>query len=314
MVKSSTDCKKMDHSAPRNVMDTKFKKFRKKISGRFVKQAVDSAISSAGSYDHTEGLKTVFSLLDLTTLNATDTEIQIRSLCEKVNHFPERFPEIPNVAAICVYPSLVSVVRDVLSTPKVKRASVAGGFPSSQTFLKIKLAEIEMAMDHGAEEIDVVISVGKFLEANYFVLQKELKEIRRVVQKRTLKVILETGALASHENIYSASMLALESGADFIKTSTGKFQPAATLEAVCVMCTAIGDYYSATGRRAGIKPAGGISSSSEAFPFLSIVESRLGIEWIRPALFRFGASRLANNVLSDIESLRMGRKKECSFF
>lgn len=295
-------------------MKTKRKTFRKKISDQGVKKSVDSAISSAVSYDHPGELKTIFSLLDLTTLNATDTDKQIRSLCDKVNHFPERFPSIPNIAAICVYPSLITLVRDILSVPNVKRASVAGGFPSSQTFLHIKIAEIEMAIESGAEEIDVVISVGKFLEQNFFAVEKELKEIRRAVANNTLKVILETGALSSHENIYSASMLALESGADFIKTSTGKYQPAATLEAVCVMCTAIGDYYSATGRRAGIKPAGGISSFSDALPFLILVKNSLGAEWIHPNLFRFGASRLANHLLSEIESRRMGRKTEVVFF
>lgn len=295
-------------------MDTKHKNYRKKTSDRFVKQLVDSAISSAGSFNHPDGLKTIFSLLDLTTLNTTDTEKKIRSLCENVNQFPRRFPELPNVAAICVYPALVSCVRDVLAVPNVKIASVAGGFPSSQTFLKIKLAEIELAIENGAEEIDVVISVGKFLESNVPAVEKELKEIRRVVQKYPLKVILETGALSSHDNIYRASMLAMESGADFIKTSTGKFQPAATIEAVGVMCTAISDYYSATGKRVGIKPAGGISSSSEALPFLAIVANSLGTEWITPSLFRFGASRLANHLLSDIESLRTGKKIEITFF
>ncbi len=295
-------------------MDTKHKNYGKKISDRFVKQLVDSAISSAGSFNHPDGLKTIFSLLDLTTLNTTDTEKKIRSLCENINQCPSRFPEIPNVAAICVYPSLVSCVRDVLAVPHVRIASVAGGFPSSQTFLKIKLAEIELAIENGAEEIDVVISVGKFLESNVPAVEKELKEIRRVVQKYPLKIILETGALSSHENIYRASMLAMQSGADFIKTSTGKFQPAATIEAVGVMCTAISDYFSATGKRVGIKPSGGISSSSEALPFLAIVVNTLGSEWITPSLFRFGASRLANHLLSDIESLRTGKKIEIAFF
>ncbi len=295
-------------------MDKKEEKYRKKISDQSVKQIVDSAISSTGPYNHPSGLKTIFSLLDLTTLNTTDTENTIRSLCEKVNHFPGRFPDIPHIAAICVYPSLVSLVRDVLAVPGVKIASVAGGFPSSQTFLKIKLAEIEMAIESGAEEIDVVLSVGKFLESNISVVEKELKEMKRIVKQLPLKVILETGALSSHANIYMASMVAMESGADFIKTSTGKFQPAATTEAVAVMCRAIGDYYSATGKRVGIKPAGGISASSEALPFLAIVANMLGNEWITPSLFRFGASRLANHLLSDIESFRTGKKTEISFF
>ncbi len=295
-------------------MDTKLKRYSKNISDRFVRQIVDSAVSSAELFNHPTGLKTIFSLLDLTTLNSTDTTDKIRLLCEKVNQIPDRFPELPNVAAICVYPSLVYQVRDALAAPNVKIASVAAGFPSSQTFLKIKLAEIDMAIESGAEEIDVVISVGKFLESNIPAVEKELKEIKRVVEEKTLKVILETGALASYENIYLASMLAMESGADFIKTSTGKFQPAATIEAVVVMCTAISDYYSATGKRVGIKPAGGISASSEALPFLATIENMLGEAWISPSLFRIGASRLANRLISDIESFRTGRKTEITYF
>jgi deoxyribose-phosphate aldolase len=295
-------------------MDTKQRKYRKRISDRFVRSLKESAVSVAGSYNDPDRLKIILSLLDMTTLHTTDAEKKIRSLCEKVNQLTHRFPEIPNVAALCVYPSLVPTVREALTAPDVKIASVAGGFPSSQTFLKIKLAEIEMAITSGAEEIDVVISVGKFLESNLPAVEKELKEIRRVVQKNCLKIILETGALSSPDNIYRASMLAMESGADFIKTSTGKYQPAATIEAVGVMCTAIGDYYSATGKRVGIKPAGGISASSEALPFLAIVVNTLGTDWITPSLFRFGASRLANHLLSDIESFRRGRKEEISFF
>jgi deoxyribose-phosphate aldolase len=295
-------------------MDTKRKKSTKRISDRFIRSLGKSAVSAAGSYNDMDGLKTIFSLLDLTTLDTTDADKKIRSLCEKVNHLTHRFPEIPNVAAICVYPSLVQTVREVLAVPDVRIASVAGGFPSSQTFLKIKLAEIEMAIASGAEEIDVVIPVGKFLESNLPAVEKELKEIRRVVEKKCLKIILETGALSSPDNIYRASMLAMESGADFIKTSTGKLKPAATVEAVAVMCMAIGDYFAATGKRVGIKPAGGISASSESLPFLAIVLNTLGKDWITPSLFRFGASRLANHLLSDIESFRTGKKEEISFF
>ncbi len=295
-------------------MNTKQKKYRKNFSDRFVRQIADSVTSSTEEYHNANGLKTLFSLLDLTTLNSTDTEDKIRLLCEKVNQIPGSFPGLPNVAAICVYPTLVPRVRDALIAPNVKIASVAAGFPSSQTFLQIKLAEIEMAIESGAEEIDVVIAVGKFLESNIPAVEKELKEIRRTVDKHTLKVILETGALGSFENIYMASMLAMESGADFIKTSTGKLQPAATVEAVIIICTAISDYYSQTGKRVGIKPAGGISVSSEALPFLATVEKILGEEWITSSLFRIGASRLANQLISDIESISLGRKTEITYF
>lgn len=295
-------------------MEARFRKYRKNLSRQFINRLTESAVASIGSYTNPGGYKTIFSLLDLTSLNTTDTEIEIRSLCEKVNQLTDRFPETPNVAAICVYPSLVRTVREVLVAPKVKIASVAGGFPSSQTFLKIKLAEIELAIESGAEEIDVVISLGKFLESNYAFVEEELKEIKRVVKNNHLKVILETGALSSYDEIYTASMLAMEAGADFIKTSTGKLQPAATIEAVGIMCTAIQDFYSATGKRVGIKPAGGISGTSDALPYLALVSDTLGNDWINPVLFRFGASRLANRLLSEIELFLTGKKEEISYF
>jgi len=294
-------------------MEARFRKYRNNLPGQYINSLSTKASNSADSYHHEGGLTTLFSLLDLTTLNTTDTDTRVTTLCEKVNQLPDQFPETPNVAAICIYPSLVLTARDALKVSGVKIASVAGGFPSSQTYLKIKLAEIEMALDQGATEIDVVISLGKFLCADYVFVEDELRKIKNIIKNNYLKVILETGALSQNE-IYMASLLAMEAGADFIKTSTGKLQPAATIEATAIMCIAIQDFFSATGRRVGIKPAGGISSTSDALPYLALVSEILGDDWIRAKYFRFGASRLANNLLSDLAYLRTGQITEIKYF
>jgi deoxyribose-phosphate aldolase len=248
----------------------------------------------------TDKLKACFGSIDLTTLNTTDTKKRGKNFAEKVNSFAVDFPEMPNVAAICVYPTLVSAVKENLNVKGVKVASVAAGFPSSQTFLEIKLAECRMAIEQGADEIDVVIPVGSFLEGDLYYVFNEVKQIKEVAGETHVKVILETGALPSLSDIKLASFLSMEGGADFIKTSTGKLEPAATPEAVYVMCTAIKEFYEKTNRRVGIKPAGGVVSSSEALVYYTIVEQVLGSPWLSPDLFRLGASRLANNLLSDI--------------
>lgn len=294
-------------------MEARFRKYRNNLPGQYINSLSTNASNSADSYHHERGLTTLFSLLDLTTLNTTDTDTRVAALCEKVNQLPDQFPETPNVAAICIYPSLVLTARGALKAPGVKIASVAGGFPSSQTYLKIKLAEVEMALDQGATEIDVVISLGKFLCADYVFVEDELRKIKNIIKNNHLKVILETGALSQKE-IYMASLLAMEAGADFIKTSTGKLQPAATIEAVAIMCTAVQDFFSVTGRRVGIKPAGGISSTSDALPYLALVSEILGDDWINAEYFRFGASRLANNLLSDLAYLRTGQLTEIKYF
>jgi deoxyribose-phosphate aldolase len=239
-------------------------------------------------------------MIDLTTLNTTDGYERGKLFAEKVSQFPNQFPGMPNVAAICVYPSLVAAVKENLSAPSVKIASVAAGFPASQTFLEIKLSECEMALEQGADELDVVISVGSFLEGDYFTVFSELQQIKEVAENAKVKVILETGALPSLEDIKLASFLAMEAGSDFIKTSTGKLEPAATPEAVYVMCLAIKEFHEKTGRKVGMKPAGGVSNSYDAALFYTIVEQVLGQEWLYPGLFRFGTSRLADVLLSDI--------------
>ena len=283
-------------------MDLSFEdKFNIEVEAAEVEKAInkfkDIAQSRKGDV---EILKRCFSMIDLTTLNTTDGYERGKLFAEKVSQFPNQFPGMPNVAAICVYPSLVAAVKENLSAPSVKIASVAAGFPASQTFLEIKLSECEMALEQGADELDVVISVGSFLEGDYFTVFSELQQIKEVAENAKVKVILETGALPSLEDIKLASFLAMEAGSDFIKTSTGKLEPAATPEAVYVMCLAIKEFYKKTGRKVGMKPAGGVSNSYDAALFYTIVEQVLGQEWLYPGLFRFGTSRLADVLLSDI--------------
>lgn len=245
-------------------------------------------------------MKLAFSCIDLTTLGAEDTQEKGRLFAEKVSLFPKHFIELPNVAAICVYPTLVKTVRENLKNPKVALASVSAGFPSSMTFIEVKELETAMAISAGADEIDIVISLGTFLEGNLAEVSKEISKLKVACGKVHLKVILETGALKSAENIWKASILAMQSGADFIKTSTGKMEPAATPEAAWVMCTAIKEYYLKTGRKVGFKAAGGIVESADALYYVAIVREILGEEWLNPSLFRIGASRLANNLLTSI--------------
>ncbi len=259
-------------------------------------------------------LKLIFSLVDLTTLNTDDTASKVKMMCEKMNEFPGQFPDYPLVGAICVYPLLVPVVHENLVEKQVNIASVAAGFPSSQTYPEVKEKESRMAVEAGANEIDIVISVGKFLTMEFDYVSAEIRNIKKAIGDAKLKVILETGLLPDPSAIYRASMISMESGADFIKTSTGKIQPAATPEAVLVMCHAIKDFMQKTGRKVGIKPAGGISTSEQALAYASIVKGVLGEEWLDPGLFRIGASKLANNLLSEIFSMETGKKQVVSYF
>jgi deoxyribose-phosphate aldolase len=244
--------------------------------------------------------KTCLSLIDLTTLNTTDGMERAEMFAANVNGFAEAYPGIPNVAAICVYPTLISSVRESLTASGVKIASVAAGFPSSQTFLEVKLSECEMCIENGADEIDIVISLGRFLEGDLFTVFSEIQQIKEICGDARLKVILETGAIPTLSQVRLASLLAMEAGADFIKTSTGKLEPAATPEAVYTMCVAIKDFHEATGRMVGIKPAGGMNVSEDAALYYLIVEKILGKNWLYSQWLRFGASRLADNLLSDI--------------
>lgn len=244
--------------------------------------------------------KFLFNCIDLTTLKSEDSDESVMKFTQKVNQFDELHPDLKNVAAICVHPNFAEIVKDTLEVEDVKIACVSGGFPSSQTFIEVKVAETAMAIMEGADEIDIVISVGKFLSGNYEEMCDEIQELKETCKDHHLKVILETGALKTASNIKKASILSMYAGADFIKTSTGKQQPAATPEAAYVMCQAIKEYYKETGIKIGFKPAGGINTVNDALVYYTIVKEILGEEWLNNSLFRLGTSRLANLLLSDI--------------
>lgn len=247
-----------------------------------------------------EVYRMLFNTIDLTTLNVTDSPRSVAEFTERVNAFEEEHPELPNVAAICVYPNFAEVVRTVLEVSDVNVACVSAGFPSSQTFVEVKVAETALAVEGGADEIDVVLNVGNFNDNDWEGVCDELTEIKHSCRKARLKVILETGALQSAERIKAASILSLYSGADFLKTSTGKGYPGASLEAAYVMCQCIKEYYQQTGNMVGFKASGGVSTTDDAVAYYTIVKEVLGEEWLNNRYFRIGASRLANNLLSDI--------------
>lgn len=285
-----------------------FKKYDCELNEDTVKQNIDRILAdNYAANNNVEVYKQCLSQIDLTSLNGTDTHAEIISMVNKVNNFKASFPHLPNVGAICVYPALVPVVREHLKED-IGIAAVAAGFPASQTFIEIKVAETAMAVMEGATEIDVVISIGKFLEGNYQEVYEELSEIKAACRGAHLKVIIESGALQSVSNIKKASVLAMAAGADFIKTSTGKIPVAATLEATYVMATAIKEWFEKTGEKVAYKPAGGIVTTEDAVKHYSIVKAVLGNEWLNNKMFRFGASRLANNLLTSIEG------KEVKFF
>ena len=250
----------------------------------------------------------MFNTIDLTTLKSTDSPQSVAAFTERVNAFDEEYPELQNVAAICVYPNFAQVVRTVLEVSDVDVACVSGGFPSSQTFAEVKVAETALAVEGGADEIDIVLNVGNFLDGDYEEVCDEISELKEACREARMKVILETGALKTAANIKAASVLSLYSGADFLKTSTGKELEGASLEAAYVMCQAITEYYETTGRMVGFKAAGGVSTTADAVKYYTLVKEVLGEEWLTNEYFRLGASRLANNLLSDI----LG--KETKFF
>jgi deoxyribose-phosphate aldolase len=246
-------------------------------------------------------------MMDLTTLEGKDTPGKVRALCAKAIHPQPGDPTIPSVAAVCIYPSLIPEAKDALKGSTVKIASVATAFPSGQTFGDIKTAETKAAVAAGADEIDMVIDRGAFLSGDYRSVFDEIVDVREAAGEAHLKVILETGELETYDNVRRASVLAMAAGADFIKTSTGKVTPAATLPVTLVMLEAIRDFERATGRVVGMKPAGGIRTAKEAIQYLVVLYETLGPRWMTPDLFRFGASSLLNDVLMQIEKERSGR-------
>lgn len=290
------------NDTPQDKYLTALAKYDTQLNDADVQVQVAALIEKKVPENNTEEVKKfLFNCIDLTTLNTTDSDESVMRFTEKVNRFDDEFPDLKNVAAICVYPNFAQVVKDTLEVEGINIACVSGGFPSSQTFTEVKIAETAMALADGADEIDIVIPVGAFLSGDYETMCEEIMELKETCKEHHLKVILETGALKTASNIKKASILSMYSGADFIKTSTGKQQPAATPEAAYVMCHAIKEYYEQTGNKVGFKPAGGINTVNDALIYYTIVKEVLGKEWLSNELFRLGTSRLANLLLSEIK-------------
>lgn len=282
--------------------DQALAKYQTDLNDEEIKSTVARIIEEKVPQNMTEEVKKfLFGSIELTTLKCTDNDENVMQFTQKVNEFDDQYPHLPHVATICVYPNFAGVVKETLDVEGVEIACVSGSFPSSQTYLEVKVAETAMALHEGATEIDMVLSVGKFLGGDYEGVTDEIEELKAVCGERKLKVILETGCLGSASNIKKASILAMYSGADFIKTSTGKEKVAATPEAAYVMCQAIREYYEETGRIVGFKPAGGINTVKDAVTYYTIVKEVLGEQWLTNDLLRLGTSRLANLLLSDIE-------------
>lgn len=266
-----------------------------------VKNAVDEILAKHLDENmNVEVYKNIFNCIDLTTLSTTDSPQSVADFTERVNAFDNEHPELKNVAAICVYPNFAQVVSTVLDVSDVKVACVSGAFPTAQSFLETKIAETALAVASGANEIDIVLNVGNYLDGDWEEVCDEITEQKHACRDAHLKVILETGALKTAENIRNASILSMYSGADFIKTSTGKVYEGATLEAAYVMALTIKEYYETTGNKVGFKAAGGVSTTADAVKYYTVIKEVLGEEWLGNDLFRIGASRLANNLLGDI--------------
>jgi deoxyribose-phosphate aldolase len=261
-----------------------------------------------------QALKLAMSMIDLTTLEGKDTEGKVRQLCIKAMHPHDSVEGIPPVAAVCVYPNMIRTAKNILKNSSVKVAAVATAFPSGMSDKKIKITETKWAVNEGADEIDMVISRGKFLAGEYNYVFDEIAEVKTACGKAHLKVILETGELDTLDNVRKASDIAIHAGADFIKTSTGKIQPAATLPVTLVMLEAIRDYYYDTGKKIGMKPAGGIATSKLAIQYLVVLRETLGNDWLTPDLFRFGASSLANDLLMQIVKEKTGVYQSIDYF
>jgi deoxyribose-phosphate aldolase len=253
-----------------------------------------------------QGLKLALSMIDLTTLEGKDTEGKVKQMCYKAMHPHDTLPGLPTVAAVCVYPTYVKTAKAALKGSNVKIASVSTAFPSGNAPFKIKAEDTKFAIDHGADEIDMVISRGEFLKGNYNFVFDEIARIKDICGKVRLKVIFETGELSTLDNVRRASDIAIYAGADFIKTSTGKISPAATMPVTLVMLEAIKDYYDKTGTMIGMKPAGGISTAKSALQYLVMVHETLGSKWLSNEWFRFGASSLANDLILQLEKEAKG--------
>ena len=261
-----------------------------------------------------EALKLALSMIDLTTLEGQDTPGKVRQLCQKAMHLHDSMPDLPHVAAVCVYPNLVGVAKSVLGGSTIRVASVATAFPGGMSSLDVKLDETRLAVDAGADEIDMVLSRGAFLAGDHAYVFDEIAAIKQACGDAHLKVILETGELCSLDRVRRASVLAMHAGADFIKTSTGKIKPAATMSVTLVMLQAIRDFFTQTGRMIGIKPAGGIASAKLAVYYLVMLRETLGNAWMTPERFRFGASSLANDLLMQLAKQATGAYQSADYF
>lgn len=259
-------------------------------------------------------IKLAVSMIDLTTLEGKDSEGKVHALCQKGIHPIEGSSEIPHVAAICVYPNMIRTAKSALAGSGVKVASVATGFPSGQVPMKLKIEEVKKAVSIGADEVDMVISRGQFLEGSYGYTYDEIQAVKEACGDAHLKVILETGELETFDNVRKASIISMLAGADFIKTSTGKVQPAATLPVTLVMLEAIRDFYNETGRIVGMKPAGGIKTTKDAIAYLCLVNETLGDTWLTPDLFRMGASSLLNDLLMQYRKEQTGIYQSADYF
>jgi deoxyribose-phosphate aldolase len=261
-----------------------------------------------------QALHLALSMIDLTTLEGKDSPGKVKQLCYKASHLHDSFPGLPNVAAICVYPTMVSIAKKALEGTEINVASVATAFPSGMADMNSKLDEVKSVIDAGADEVDMVISRGKFLRGDYQYVSDEIAQVKDACGDTHLKVILETGELVTLDNVRLASDIAMESGADFIKTSTGKVSPAATPAVVLTMLEAIRDFQTKTEKKIGMKPAGGIGKAKQAIQYLVMIKETLGNDWLSPDLFRFGASSLANDVLMQIVKQSTGYYQSKDYF
>ena len=292
-----------------NKIEEVLSKYYLKISDEEVREAVKNIITTkVHENDTPEVKKFLMGSVELTTLKTTDSDESVLAFTERVNQFEEAYPTLPHVATICVYPRFAKIVSETLEVDGVEIACVSGSFPSSQALIEVKTVETALALKDGATEIDMVLSVGAFLSGDYETVCDEIQQMKETCGEQKLKVILETGCLKTAENIKTASLLAMYSGADYIKTSTGKLEPAATPEAAYVMCQAIKEYYEKTGVQIGFKPAGGLNSVMDALIYYTIVKEVLGEKWVTNQWFRMGTSRLANLLLSEVIG------KETKFF
>ena len=292
-----------------NKIEEVLSKYNLKISDEEVRETVKNIIATKlHENDTPEVKKFLMGSVELTTLKTTDSDESVLAFTERVNQFEEAYPTLPHVATICVYPRFAKIVSETLEVDGVEIACVSGSFPSSQALIEVKTVETALALKDGATEIDMVLSVGAFLSGDYETVCDEIQQMKETCGEQKLKVILETGCLKTAENIKTASLLAMYSGADYIKTSTGKLEPAATPEAAYVMCQAIKEYYEKTGVQIGFKPAGGLNSVMDALIYYTIVKEVLGEKWLTNQWFRMGTSRLANLLLSEVIG------KETKFF